>query len=169
MTLKKHILISKMSLLLEKNSVQRLEIATLQLPEPTHSSVYLQPIPPSILERIVLVHLRKTSSTFSPVKALVSRNDSSIGGRSGRGAVKFQLTAQKSEKSEAISDFSFYTATKFNHEAQLWNLNYFPALSSPLSPQPYFPLHLIETQHSSNKSSQLRTYGYLVVMVTTKE
>ena len=42
-------------------------------------------VPPSILVRIVLVHLRKTSSTFSPVRALVSRNDNSSGGGGGEG------------------------------------------------------------------------------------
>ncbi len=36
-------------------------------------------VPASILVRMVLVHLRKTSSTFSPVRALVSRKDSSEG------------------------------------------------------------------------------------------
>lgn len=35
-------------------------------------------IPPSIFVRIVLVHFRNTSSTFSPVSALVSRKASSI-------------------------------------------------------------------------------------------
>ena len=40
-------------------------------------------VPPSILVRIVLVHLRKTSSTFSPVSALVSRNDNSSVGEEG--------------------------------------------------------------------------------------
>ena len=35
-------------------------------------------IPPSILVKIVLVHFRNTSSTFSPVSALVSRKDSSV-------------------------------------------------------------------------------------------
>ena len=35
-------------------------------------------LPASILVRMVLVHLRNTSSTFSPVRALVSRNDSSV-------------------------------------------------------------------------------------------
>jgi hypothetical protein len=37
--------------------------------------------PDSILVRIDRAHFKKVSSTFSPVRALVSRNISSVGGK----------------------------------------------------------------------------------------
>lgn len=64
-----------------------------------HGTLPFTPLPPfvtqsrwaspeSILLRMVRAHFRKASSTFSPVRALVSRNISSGGGR-GEGLHQF--------------------------------------------------------------------------------
>lgn len=51
---------------------------------PTHVHMHIhrcgyRAVPESILLRMVRAHFRKPSSTFSPVRALVSRNISSMG------------------------------------------------------------------------------------------
>ena len=65
----------------------------------THKLTLLIHIPPSILVKIVLVHLRKTSSTFSPVSALVSRKDSSTHntGREGQNMRENKKGCQRKE------------------------------------------------------------------------
>ena len=67
-------------------------------------------LPPSIFVRIVLVHFRNTSSTFSPVRALVSRKVSSTRGNDNK--TRYRTSREKGQiKTFRLMEMKLYGLT----------------------------------------------------------